>query len=346
MKYSTNTYTVTFNANEGSVSTASKSVTYGSTYGTLPTPTRTGYTFNGWYTASSGGTKITSTSTVSITANQTLYASWTINKYYLDLNGTLDGTSSSSIANYGTVDIYINGTLVGNDVTDFYQQYNYGTKYEIKDIKANTGKTYGGVVSGSLSGTIGAGNVSVKLKYSTNTYTVSYNANGGTGTMSTDTVKYGDNYTTRSNGFSKSNYTFNGWNEKADGSGVSWTSWIGKPWTWTYTKNVTLYAQWKANKMYLCRSAGPSSYVPGHTMLHDSPSLSSVYVTYWSGSAFYILGSSGNFYYVQAVSGESSMSSNNPYYSGDKSIGYMLKPCLSTTKPSSSYWCSATDCPG
>jgi hypothetical protein len=51
-----NTYTLTFNANGGTTSTSSKSVTYNGTYGTLPTPTRKGYTFNGWYTAASGGT--------------------------------------------------------------------------------------------------------------------------------------------------------------------------------------------------------------------------------------------------------------------------------------------------
>lgn len=44
-----NTYTVTFNANGGSVSTSSKTVTYNSTYGTLPTPTRANYDFVGWF---------------------------------------------------------------------------------------------------------------------------------------------------------------------------------------------------------------------------------------------------------------------------------------------------------
>ncbi len=72
-----NTYVVTFNANGGSTPTSSKEVTYDSTYGTLPTPTKSGYTFNGWYTASSGGDKITSTTKVTITGNQTLYAQWT-----------------------------------------------------------------------------------------------------------------------------------------------------------------------------------------------------------------------------------------------------------------------------
>ena len=87
VSWSAMTLTVTFNKNGGNTpSQASKSVTYGAAYGTLPTCTRTGYTFAGWYTAASGGTKITSASTVSVTANQTLYAHWTANTY----TGTFD----------------------------------------------------------------------------------------------------------------------------------------------------------------------------------------------------------------------------------------------------------------
>jgi uncharacterized repeat protein (TIGR02543 family) len=77
-QWTANTYTVTFDANGGTAATpASKVVTYGSTYGTLATTARTGYTFNGWFTAASGGTLITSGTTVAITAAQTLYAQWT-----------------------------------------------------------------------------------------------------------------------------------------------------------------------------------------------------------------------------------------------------------------------------
>ncbi len=57
--------------------TSTKTVYYGSTYGDLPAPTRSGYAFDGWYTASNGGSKITSSSTVSTTSNHTLYARWT-----------------------------------------------------------------------------------------------------------------------------------------------------------------------------------------------------------------------------------------------------------------------------
>ena len=69
-------YTVTFDPNGGTVSTKSKKVTYNSTYGTLPIPTRAGYTFDGWYTALTGGTKVTEDTVVTATANHTLYARW------------------------------------------------------------------------------------------------------------------------------------------------------------------------------------------------------------------------------------------------------------------------------
>ena len=69
-------YTVTFNPNGGAVSETSRSVAPGTAVGALPTPTRSGsYSFDGWYTAASGGTQISAGTTVS--ANVTYYAHWT-----------------------------------------------------------------------------------------------------------------------------------------------------------------------------------------------------------------------------------------------------------------------------
>lgn len=51
-------------------------VTNGNSYGNLPTPSRVGYKFNGWYTQTSGGSQITSSTTVNLTGDQTLYAHW------------------------------------------------------------------------------------------------------------------------------------------------------------------------------------------------------------------------------------------------------------------------------
>lgn len=67
---------ITYNANGGSVKTKSKKVTQNQTYGTLASPTRKGYAFLGWYTAKSGGKKITASSKVSLTKNTTVYAHW------------------------------------------------------------------------------------------------------------------------------------------------------------------------------------------------------------------------------------------------------------------------------
>ncbi len=70
------TYTVSFNANGGSVSTSGMTVKKGSPYGTLPTPTRDYYTFDGWFTAANGGTQVTSSTTFTSSSNITLYAQW------------------------------------------------------------------------------------------------------------------------------------------------------------------------------------------------------------------------------------------------------------------------------
>jgi len=78
-----NNYTVTFNGNgdtrwpPSDPSTPSITVTYDDPYGTLATVSRTSHEFTGWYTAASGGTKITETTVVKITKDTTLYAQWT-----------------------------------------------------------------------------------------------------------------------------------------------------------------------------------------------------------------------------------------------------------------------------
>ena len=94
------TCTVKFNANGGSVSPKSRSVTKGKAVGSLPKATRKGYTFKGWYTKKSGGSKI-KTST-KVTKNVTYYARWTANKYKIKFHkngGT--GTMKTLSATYG-----------------------------------------------------------------------------------------------------------------------------------------------------------------------------------------------------------------------------------------------------
>lgn len=109
-------FTVTFNKNGGSTpNPATKSVTYNSTYGTLPTITRDGYQFEGWYTSASGGTKVTSSTKVTITADQTLYAHWTA--YTLTINYTAGGGVQGSGSSY---------TLPHSNTVSYGAVYNSG----------------------------------------------------------------------------------------------------------------------------------------------------------------------------------------------------------------------------
>ncbi len=74
------TYTVTYNAQEGTCETASATYTEGDAALTLPTPTREGYTFAGWYTAATDGTLVGAAgASYTPTASITLYARWTEN---------------------------------------------------------------------------------------------------------------------------------------------------------------------------------------------------------------------------------------------------------------------------
>jgi len=110
-------YTVTFNGNGGSiVGNTSKTVTYDSTYGAMPSATRTNYNFLGWATAPTGGELITSSTPVKILSNQTLYARWNLK----DMVGptlvvtTPSGASTASPTYYqsdSTITYSVSGTV-------------------------------------------------------------------------------------------------------------------------------------------------------------------------------------------------------------------------------------------
>lgn len=100
-QWASKTYTLTFSGNGGTVTENSRKVGYNDVYGTLPTAERTGYTFNGWYTAKTGGTKVTSTTKMGAT-DTTIYAQWKANTYKVEYNmngGT--GTISAQTKTHG-----------------------------------------------------------------------------------------------------------------------------------------------------------------------------------------------------------------------------------------------------
>jgi uncharacterized repeat protein (TIGR02543 family) len=86
-KWEGNKYTLTFDAQGGTVNPDTCPVNYDAAVGDLPTPVRVGYTFEGWYTsANGGGTRYEKDSIYSITADTSLYANWTVNTYTLSFD--------------------------------------------------------------------------------------------------------------------------------------------------------------------------------------------------------------------------------------------------------------------
>ncbi len=70
----------------------------------------------------------------------------------LHVQGNLDGVDDDSVADYGSFDVYVNGVLRAGNCTSFNEKLPNGTSYEIKNIKAVSGKNYDGIAS--FTGTI------------------------------------------------------------------------------------------------------------------------------------------------------------------------------------------------
>ena len=241
-----------------------------------------------WNSWSAWGTTAYSTSTSRKVESRTVY-SYPM-EFYLDVNGTLDGVASGGISGYGTFDLYVNGSLVANDVADYYGKVKMGSTWEIKDIKATTGHTYNGVSEGALSGTVGSANFqAARLNFTTNTYAVTVNPNGGTlsvgdgsitknsnGTATFTTLYGAESYYSLGITASRTGYTAKGIYDAVSGGTKLWNNGgnvlqDGKYWNtsnqWIYdgAKNVNLYFQWEANQYTLTVNPNGGSFSDGTT---------------------------------------------------------------------------------
>ncbi len=120
----------------------SKTVTYNGTYGDLPTASKMGHTFEGWYTSATGGNKIESTTKVTTASNQTLYSHWTTNTYAFDLNMYLpNGSQPWQTCDAGRFSVSYDGgnTWTNNVCNESTSTSYYGQQIWIKDILPATG---------------------------------------------------------------------------------------------------------------------------------------------------------------------------------------------------------------
>jgi len=125
------------------------------------------------------------------------------------------------------------------------------------DASTTAGSTYYYEVQANDAAGVGPFSSQVSAKGGSGTsYTVTFNANGGTGTMAPET----DNVPTALtlNAFTCSGYTFTGWNTAANGTGTAYPDGANYP----FTASATLYAQWAANSYGPPPSGPPPSGPP------------------------------------------------------------------------------------
>ena len=268
--FTINKYTITFNKGiadkiGGEVSNISKScyaISGQSCSITSPDIEKKGYTIIGWNTNKNATTSIWNINTSkSISSSATYYPILKANIYTITLNN--QGATSS-----GTKKVYYqyNTTKTINGTTCYYYTnsslttclssgYNINkpskTGYSFKGYYTSTNGSGTNYVNSSGTFINNAyktiGDKTLYANWQANTYTITYNANGGSGAPSSQSYTYDPNNDTvfylSSTTPSRSGYTFLGWSLSSTATSASYSA--GQRWGTHNANNYTLYAVWK-----------------------------------------------------------------------------------------------------
>ena len=278
--FTINKYTITFNKGiadkiGGEVSDISKScyaISGQSCSITSPDIEKKGYTIIGWNTNKNATTSIWNINTSkSISSSATYYPILKANIYTITLNN--QGATSS-----GTKKVYYqyNTTKTINGTTCYYYTnsslttclssgYNINkpskTGYSFKGYYTSTNGSGTNYVNSSGTFINNAyktiGDKTLYANWQANTYTITYNANGGSGAPSSQSYTYDPNNDTvfylSSTTPSRSGYTFLGWSLSSTATSASYSA--GQRWGTHNANNYTLYAVWKKT-VTVCGESG------------------------------------------------------------------------------------------
>ena len=232
-------YTVKYNANGGTGAPSNQTKWKDQTLKLSTTkPTRTGYTFQGWATSSSGSVVYASGANYTTNASVTLYAVWKAITYTVKYNangGT--GAPSNQTKTYGKTLVLSSSIPQRTSIEDNGSI----TEYTFKGWATSSTSTSVAYSSGSNY----TANASITLyavwskTVSVNIYDVSYNTNGGSDVISQIKVK-GETLKLRNTIPVKNGYTFIGWGLSSDSTSVSY--YAGS--NYTSDNDIVLYAIW------------------------------------------------------------------------------------------------------
>ena len=244
-QWTANIYTVTLNDDGGSGGIGTAQATYDQNPSRVIPPTRTGYTFGGYWTQQNGsGTQYydangNGTRPWQETASLTLTAQWTANTYYVKFEG--NGGSGSMGNQTFTYDK--EGTLTANKFTL--------AGYDFVGWSGSDGKTYTNEQEVKNLTAVAGDTITLTAQWTANDYTVTLDDDGGSGGSGTVDVTYGQtlpNVTPPT----MNGYTFKGYWTQLNGQGKPYYDKDGNGVnTWQETAGLTLYAQWEPNTYYV-----------------------------------------------------------------------------------------------
>lgn len=232
--YYESTYTISFNANGGSGAPSGITKKH-FTNATLPTatPSRTGYTFKGWGTSSSTSyAAYQPGSTFYTNASMTLYAVWSARTYTISYNANGGSGGPGSQTKTHGIKMLISRV---EPTRSGYTFLGWSTSPSASSASYQPGEWYYANADRTF--------YAVWKKNAPATYTVSYDANGGSGAPGSQTKTQDATLTLSSTKPTRSGYTFLGWATSA--SATSATYQPGG--SYTANASVTLYAVWSCN---------------------------------------------------------------------------------------------------
>ena len=230
-------YTMSYNANGGSGAPSSESKESGKNY-TISSvrPTRSGYSFAGWAmhdSATSASYQPGDTFTGNY--NATFFAVWTANQYRISYDANGGSGAPSSQIKYNDVPLTLS---YGKPSRSGYTFKGWGLSSSSTSATYQPGSTYNYNASRTLYAVW-----EKDAPPAPTTYTVSYNANGGSGAPSSQTKTKGIALTLSGTKPTRSGYTFLGWATSAGATSASYQP----GGSYTANASVTLYAVWSCN---------------------------------------------------------------------------------------------------